>query len=76
MCHILDVGLSSYYKWYNHKESSEEEFNRTLIELIKHYHTETKGILGYRRMTAWINEKHGYNVNHKRIKTFNERDRY
>lgn len=62
MCKILDIARSSYYKWYNHKETSEEAFNRELIELIRHYNTKHKGILGYRRMTAWINEKHGYKV--------------
>lgn len=68
MCTILEIGRSSYYKWLNHEETSEEKLNKELIELIKFHNTDSKGILGYRRMTAWINEKDGYSVNHKRIK--------
>lgn len=57
MCHILDIGRSSYYKWYNHRESSEEELNRTLSILIFKAETVSENILDRNLTSLSPNEK-------------------
>ncbi|QIK58247.1 IS3 family transposase [Erysipelothrix sp. HDW6A] len=68
MCLLLGIARSSYYKWMKHEESEHELENKDLIELIEKYHLKYKGILGYRRMTMWINTYDDYHVNPKLIK--------
>jgi len=68
MCEILLIPHSSYYKWLNHTETSEEMLNHELSQIILEYHAEFKGILGYRRMTLWINKRNQSNYNVKRIR--------
>lgn len=62
------VERSSYYKWLRHEETSEEKLNHELSQIILEYHDEFKGILGYRRMTLWINKRNQTNYNEKRIR--------
>ena len=59
---------SSYYKWNNRKETANEALNHELSQIIYEYYLETKGILGYRRMTLWINKRCQTNYNVKRIR--------
>ncbi len=68
LCQWLGVSRSGYYKWLNHKETTSEETNRTLLKTIKEPHTKRKGILGYRRMTRAVNRKLGTTYNKKRIR--------
>lgn len=68
LCKILLIERSSYYKWLNRKETDEEKRNHELSQLIIEYHDEFKGILGYRRMTLWINKRNQSNYNEKRIR--------
>ncbi|WP_280140159.1 IS3 family transposase [Proteiniborus ethanoligenes] len=67
LCNFAGIQRSSYYKWLNRKESSNEEFNIKLISLIKDAYEEKNGILGYRQMTIKLNREHNLRVNHKRI---------
>ncbi len=67
LCEIAGIQRSSYYKWLNRKESSNEKFNKELIPLIKDFYEERNGILGYRQMTIKLNREHNFHVNHKRI---------
>ena len=60
MCDILEIPHSSYYKWLNRKETEQEKIDYELCQIIQGYHDTFKGILGYRRMTLWINR-----LNHK-----------
>ncbi len=62
------MSRSGYYKWLNHKETTSEETNRTLLKAIKELHTKRKGILGYRRMTRAVNRKLRTTYNKKRIR--------
>ena len=55
VCDILDVNRSSYYKWKKAKKSSKELRDEELASLILEYHETYNGILGYRRMTMYIN---------------------
>lgn len=55
MCRQLGISRSAYYKWL-HREIPEQELeNIRLSELIREYDERFNHILGYRRMTTWIN---------------------
>lgn len=55
MCQQLDISHSSYYKWLHRSVPDQEQENIKLAELIKEYDERFCHILGYRRMTKWIN---------------------
>lgn len=67
LCNIAGIQRSSYYKWLNRKESNNEQFNRSLLPLIKEAYEEKNGILGYRQMTIKLNREHNFHINYKRI---------
>jgi transposase InsO family protein len=68
MCEILELTRSSFYKWLKRKETAKEIEDHKLCQIILDYHELFKGILGYRRMTQWINRLNQTNYNKKRIK--------
>jgi len=68
MCDILKIARSSYYKWLNHKETDKERLDQELCQIILEYHRDLNGILGYRRMTIWINRLCQTRFNKKRIR--------
>lgn len=68
LCQILKVSRAGYYKWLNHKETPSEQENQTIMETMKELHKFHNGILGYRRMTTFVNRKRGTNYNKKRIR--------
>ncbi len=55
MCKQLEISRASYYKWLNRKIPIEEQENIKIAEIIKEYDERFNHILGYRRMTSWIN---------------------
>ena len=66
MCKNIGIARASYYKWL-HREISEQELeNMKLAELIKEYDERFNHILGYRRMTSWINHFNHTNYKQKR----------
>ena len=68
MCKILDLPHSSYYKWLNRKETTVEKENYDISRLILDYHDKFNNILGYRRMTLFINRLNQKSYNEKRIR--------
>ena len=68
LCHILKVSRSGYYKWLQHQETTSEQENLGLMDIIKKLHSQHNGILGYRRMTLFVNRKLETNYNKKRIR--------
>lgn len=62
-------GLPSMIKtaWLKRKDSTNEQFNKELLLLIKDAYEERNGILGYCQITIKLNCEHVLNVNHKRI---------
>lgn len=68
LCQLLKVSRSGYYKWHNHIETVSETENKKLMKKIKEFHRNYNGILGYRRMTNFINRQLGTNYNKKRIR--------
>ena len=55
MCKTLEIPRSSYYKWKNRVKPKKEQRDEMLAQLIYEYNESYKGILGYRRMTMYIN---------------------
>lgn len=53
MCRQLEISRAAYYKWLHRSVPRAE--NIRLAELIKEYDEHFHHILGYRRMTSWIN---------------------
>lgn len=68
MCQTLSLNRSSYYKWLNRCETQEEVENHLLANLILEYDETFDHILGYRRMTRWINKLNHKHYNAKRVK--------
>ena len=67
MCRVLGISRASFYKWL-HREIPEAELeNQKIAELILEYDDRFGHILGYRRMTSWINRFNGTNYSRKRI---------
>lgn len=68
MCKVLGIARASYYKWLNHKATKEEKENHELAQLILEYDEKYQHILGYRRMTRWINKYNHKNYSKNRVK--------
>jgi transposase InsO family protein len=67
MCKQLEVSRAGYYIWL-HREVPEQELeNIKLAELIKEYDERFSHILGYRRMTSWINHFNQTRYSEKRV---------
>jgi transposase InsO family protein len=60
ICEVLNISRSGYYKNKNRIKSDKEKQDEMLCSLINEYHSTFDGILGYRRMTMFINK-----LNHK-----------
>ncbi len=60
ICKILNISRSGYYKNKNRIKPDKEKQDELLCSLINEYHSTFDGILGYRRMTIFINK-----LNHK-----------
>lgn len=67
MCNQLEISRSAYYKWLHREIPKYEEENIKLAELIKEYDERFNHILGYRRMTSWINHFNHTNYKSKRV---------
>ena len=61
-CELLDLNRATFY-W---PPASESALNLELMRLIDQEYTRAP-FYGYRRMTARLNNRHGYAVNHKRV---------
>ena len=68
MCHQLGITRSAFYKWKHRIVPEQEQFNSEIAELIKEYDDRFSHILGYRRMTDWINYFNHTNYSRKRIR--------
>lgn len=67
MCKRLGISRAAYYKWL-HREIPEQELeNLKLAELIEEYDERFGHILGYRRMTTWINHFNHTTYSKKRV---------
>lgn len=55
LCEELGIARSAYYKYKNRIKPAKEKQDELLCSLISEYHATFDGILGYRRMTMFIN---------------------
>ncbi|MDR7871709.1 MAG: IS3 family transposase [Tissierellaceae bacterium] len=60
ICEVLNISRSAYYKHKNRIKPEKQKQDELLCSLITEYHSTFDGILGYRRMTMFINK-----LNHK-----------
>lgn len=67
MCKQLEIAHSAYYKWKHWEIPKQETENEKIANLIIEYDEKFGHILGYRRMTQWINRLNQTNYNRKRI---------
>lgn len=64
----MEVSPAGYYKWVKHTPPQTQEENEELMKKIQIIFKSLNGILGYRRMTMFINRIYNKNYNHKRIR--------
>lgn len=67
MCKQLGISRAAYYKWLHREVPLREKENIELVELIKEYDERFNHILGYRRMTSWINHFNHTSYKQKRV---------
>lgn len=67
MCNLLEISRASYYAWLHREIPFQEQVNIELAELIIEYDERFNHILGYRRMTSWINHFNQTNYSKKRV---------
>lgn len=67
MCKQLGISHASYYKWLHRAIPAQENENAKIAELINEYDERFGHILGYRRMTDWINHFNLTNYSRNRI---------
>ena len=67
MCRQLGVTRAAYYKWLARDIPEGEKENEIIAQLIREYDDRFNHILGYRRMTDWINRLNSTNYSRNRI---------
>ena len=67
MCRQLKITRAAYYKWLHREIPQQEKENQELAELIREYSESFGHILGYRRMTDWINHFNHTNYSRNRV---------
>lgn len=67
MCQQLGVTRAAYYKWLNRKVPTAEQENVLLAQLIREYDNRFGHILGYRRMTLYINQLNNKHYSKNRV---------
>ena len=67
MCRHLGIARAAFYKWKHRIIPQQERENQEIAELIKEYDERFSHILGYRRMTDWINHFNQTHFSRKRI---------
>lgn len=66
MCKQLGIARAAFYKWKHRIIPQQERENQEIAELIKEYDERFSHILGYRRMTDWINHFNQTHFSRKR----------
>ena len=66
VCKVLQVSPSGYHKWLKNKISFRAKENQRIVEMIRFYHTQSKGTYGLPRIYAAI-RREGFLVNKKRL---------
>ena len=67
MCQQLGITRAAYYKWLHREIPEDEQENILLAQLIREYDDRFNHILGYRRMTLYINRLNNKHYSKNRI---------
>ena len=67
MCQQLDITRAAYYKWLHREIPEVEQENILLAQLIREYDDRFNHILGYRRMTLYINRLNNKHYSQNRV---------
>ena len=67
MCEQLDITRAAYYKWLHRDIPATEQENEQIAQLIREYDDRFNHILGYRRMTLYINRLNNKHYSRNRI---------
>ena len=67
MCQQLNITRAAYYKWLHREAPEAEQENILLAQLIREYDDRFNHILGYRRMTLYINRLNNKHYSKKRV---------
>lgn len=67
MCRQLNITRAAYYKWLHREIPRHEKENEEIAALIREYDERFCHILGYRRMTDWINHFNHTNYSRNRV---------
>lgn len=67
MCKQLDITRAAYYKWLHRDIPEAEQENVLIAQLIREYDDRFNHILGYRRMTLYINRLNNKQYSKNRI---------
>lgn len=67
MCQQLGITRAAYYKWVHRKIPEAEQENILLTQLIREYDDRFNHILGYRRMTLYINRLNNKHYSKNRV---------
>lgn len=67
MCQQLGITRWAYYKWLNRDIPEAEKENTLLAQLIREYDDRFNHILGYRRMTLYINRLNNKHYSKNRV---------
>lgn len=61
MCRCLKISKAAYYKWLHREIPLQEQENQLIAQLIIEYDDHFNHVLGYRRMTGYINRLNNRN---------------
>ena len=67
MCRQLNIVRAAYYKWLHWEIPAQEQENMLLAQLIRDYDDRFNRILGYRRMTMYINRLNNKHYSKNRV---------
>ena len=67
MCQQLNITRAAYYKWLHRETPEAEQENVLLAQLIREYDDRFNHILGYRRMTLYVNHLNNKHYSKNRV---------
>lgn len=67
VCRQSGISKAAYYKWMHRIALETERENLLLAELIQEYEQQYNHILGYRRMTLWVNRLNATQFSKNRV---------
>jgi len=70
MSRLLDIKRSSYYKWIKQGSPIANNYNEEHARIIEEEHYRLEQVYGVDRLKNEILQKHGINMNHKKVRRY------